>query len=198
MISKRHFIQTTALGLGAGAVTGGHAQHAPRTARGPTLLTVSGLIGPGNRGALDPQLDQLMAKHQVKFSSAHAFDFAALTALPATSIEPTLEYDAKKHTLRGPLFADVMKACGVAFGPKLSFLVRALDGYAVAISGAEITERRFILATHLDDQPMALGGIGPLWSVFEPDRFPALMREDLKQRFRLCPWGTYHVEVSQG
>ncbi|QIL80050.1 molybdopterin-dependent oxidoreductase [Diaphorobacter sp. HDW4A] len=189
--------RSAALGLGASTL-GAQAQHAPKAAKGPVLLTVSGLIGAGNRAAFDPQLDQLMNKHQVRFSKAHAFDFAAITALPAVTIEPTLEYDAKKHALKGPLFSDVMKAAGVRWATNLSFLVRAIDGYGVAISATEITNRRFVIATHLDNQPLALGGIGPLWSVYEADRFPDMASKSLKERFALCPWGTYHIDVTAG
>jgi len=35
--------------------------------RQPGLLTVSGVIGKGNRGAFDPVLDQMMNKHGVRF-----------------------------------------------------------------------------------------------------------------------------------
>ena len=35
---------------------------------GPALLTVSGLFGAGNRGPLDPALDQLMSKQKLAFS----------------------------------------------------------------------------------------------------------------------------------
>ncbi|MBF5007404.1 molybdopterin-dependent oxidoreductase [Diaphorobacter caeni] len=198
---KRDFMKlaarSAALGLGASALAA-QAQHAPKAAKGPVLLTVSGRIGTGNRQAFDPQLDQLMGKHQVRFDKAHAFDYDAITALPSVTIHPTLEYDAKKHALKGPLFSDVMKAAGVTWAANLSFLVRAIDGYGVAISAAEITSRRFIIATHIDDAPLALGGIGPLWSVYEADRFPDMASKSLKERFALCPWGTYHVDVSAG
>ena len=194
---KRDFIKLATLGLGASALNA-QAQHAPKVAKGPVLLTVSGLIGAGNRSAFDPKLDQLMGKHQVRFDKAHAFDFAAMTALPAVTIEPTLEYDAKKHVLKGPLFSEVMKAAGVQWATNLSFLVRAIDGYGVAIPAAEITNRRFIIATHLDGQPLALGGIGPLWSVYEPDRFADVANKPLKERFALCPWGTYQIDVTAG
>ncbi|QNP50357.1 molybdopterin-dependent oxidoreductase [Diaphorobacter aerolatus] len=188
-------VRSAALGAGASALPA-VSQHAPKSAKGPVLLTVSGLIGAGNRGPFDARFDQLMGKHQVRFSRAHAFDFAALNALPTVDIQPTLEYDDRKHVLKGALFSDVMKAAGVQWASNLSFLVRALDGYAVAIAAPEIMQRRFIIATHLDGAPLALGGIGPLWSVFEPDRFPELAAKPLKERFALCPWGTYHVEVT--
>jgi hypothetical protein len=46
--------------------------------------------------------DQMMVKQKLSFDKAYGFDFAALAALPAISIKPTLEYDGKPHTLRGP------------------------------------------------------------------------------------------------
>ncbi|WP_457280067.1 molybdopterin-dependent oxidoreductase [Polaromonas sp. P5_D5] len=131
------------------------AQLAPKALRGPTLLTVSGLIGAGNRGALDTALDQMMAKQKIKFDKAHAFDFAALTALPAVTIKPTLEYDSKPHTLKGPLLADVMKAAGVKLTDRTTLFLRAVDGYAAQVTAAEAGKYRFIVATHLDGQPMA-------------------------------------------
>lgn len=84
----------------------------PSTLREPALLTVTGMIGQGSRGALDPVLDQMMAKQKIQFDKAQAFDFAALSAMPAITIKPTLEYDHQIHTLNGPLLLDVMKASG--------------------------------------------------------------------------------------
>jgi len=58
---KRRFIQATAYGaLGSLAASPARvsAQHGPAALRGPVLLTVSGLIGTGNRGPMDPMLDQ--------------------------------------------------------------------------------------------------------------------------------------------
>ena len=173
------------------------AQNAPKTASGPLLLTVSGLIGAGNRGPLDPALDQMMVKQKIAFSKAHAFDFRALTALPAVTIKPTLEYDNKPHALTGPLLVDVMTACGVRINNKTALLVRAVDGYAVQILAAELTRRRFILATHLDGNPMALGGLGPLWTVYDADQFPDMTAKPVSERFSLCPWATYHIEVRE-
>lgn len=198
-MQKRRF-----LGAAMGAAAAGmalplaQAQHGPRTQSGPTLLTISGHIGAGNRGPLDPKLDQMMAKQKVSFGKAHAFDFAALLALPAVSIQPTLEYDGKPHALKGPLLMDVVKATGAKVTDKTGLLVRAVDGYAVLLSGAEATQRRFILATHLDGRPLALGGLGPLWTVYDADRFPDLAAKPLKERFALCPWAVFHIEVREG
>lgn len=171
------------------------AQHAPRSQSGPTLLTVSGAIGAGNRGPLDPALDQMMAKQKVAFSKAHTFDFAALQALPSVAIHPTLEYDGRPHALRGPLLVDVVKAAGVKLTDKTGLLLRAVDGYAVLLLGTEATQRRFIVATHLDGRALALGGLGPLWTVFDADRFSDTAAKPLKERFALCPWAVFHIEV---
>jgi hypothetical protein len=43
---------------------------------------------------------------------------------------------------------------------------------------------------------MALGGLGPLWAVYDADRFPDMAARPLNQRFGLCPWGIYHIHVS--
>ena len=197
MTQRRYFLATAT--AGAAALPGlTLAQTAPKGARGPTVLTVSGLIGTGNRGALDPALDQLMAKQKIAFDKAQAFDFAALAALPAVTIKPTLEYDAKPHVLKGPLLMDVMKASGVKVTAKTVFFLRAIDGYAAQVSAADAARYRFIVATHLDGQPMALGGLGPLWAVYDADRFPDMAAKPLPARFAWCPWATYHIEVKEG
>lgn len=195
-MNKRHFLGAGMALAGTGGMSSlARAQNGPKTNAGPVLLTVSGQIGAGNRGPFDPVLDQMMGKQKLAFSKAHAFDFAALTALPAVTIKPTLEYDSKPHTLKGPLLVDVMKACGVKPTDKTAFFVRAVDGYAAQVTFAEATQRRFILATHLDGRPMALGGLGPLWAVYDADKFPDIAAKPLKDRFSNCPWAAYHVEV---
>ncbi|MBG6070728.1 MULTISPECIES: molybdopterin-dependent oxidoreductase [unclassified Polaromonas] len=165
---------------------------------GPVLLTVTGRIGAGNRGPLDPALDRMMTKQKITFDKAQVFDFAALTALPAFSIQPTLEYDGKPHALKGPLLVDVMKACGVKATEKTALFLRAVDGYAAHVTAAEAEKYRFIVATHLDGQPIPLGGLGPLWSIFDADRFPDTAAKPLGQRFSNCPWAMYHIEVREG
>jgi hypothetical protein len=191
-MKKRHFLGAAAL---AGAALP-QVQAVPASGpRGPALLTISGAIARPNRGPLDPALDQMLVKHKISFSQAYAFDFIALLNLPAFNIKPTLEYDARAHTLRGPLLLDVLAYAGarVAEGSKL--VLRAVDGYAVALTPAEAKARRMMVATHLDGQPMALGGLGPLWAVCDADRVPELAARPLGERFAACPWGLYHLEV---
>lgn len=195
-MDKRRFMGVAA--VGAAALPGmAQAQLAPKAQKGPTVLTVSGLIGAGNRGALDPALDQMMAKQKIKFDKAQAFDFATLAALPAVTIKPTLEYDNKPHTLKGPLLADVLKASGVKLNDKTTVFVRAVDGYAAQVTAAELTKYRFIVATHMDGQPLSLGGLGPLWAVYDADRFPEMAAKPISARFAWCPWATYHIEVKE-
>lgn len=190
-MNKRQF-------LGAAAVAGalpiaGHA--AQPSGRGPTLLTITGDIAHSNRGPLDPALDQMMHKHQVTFAKAWAFDYASLLALPPVTIRPTLEYDGKPHTLRGPLLTDVLARAGATVGARTILVLRAVDGYNVELPVAQARARRFIVATHIDGNPIPLGGLGPLWAVHDADRVAEMAALPLPQRFAACPWALYHVEV---
>jgi hypothetical protein len=188
---KRTFLATT---LGAAALAplarGADAGKGPRT---PALLTITGNIAKPNRGALDPVRDVMMAKQKIQFDKACVFDFAALTAMPAVTIKPTLEYDNKVHTLSGPLLVDVLKAAGVA-GDAGKLAMQAVDGYAPVISLADARKYRFIVATHMDGQTMALGGLGPLWSLYDADRFPDKAAKPVTERFAGCPWALYHID----
>ena len=199
-MNKRHFLATSSVAGLAGllpAAGGALAATAASAAasRQPALLTVSGAVGKTNRGAFDPVVDQMMGKHGIKFDKAFAFDAAALARLPAVTIKPTLEYDAKEHTLSGPLLATVLAAAGVPTGSAVQLGLRAVDGYNVGISLADASSYRMIVATHIDGQPMALGGLGPQWAVYDADRVAAFKDKPLKERFGLCPWGLYHIDV---
>ena len=171
------------------------AQHGSKAASGPTLLTVSGLIGSGNRGPLDPALDQMMSKHGIQFSKAFALDATALNRLPRVTIKPTLEYDGKVHALSGPMLDVVLGAAGVVTSQSFQLGLRAVDGYNVGISLADARSYRMIVATHIDGQPLALGGLGPQWAVYEADALAPFKDKPLKERFGLCPWGLYHIDV---
>lgn len=165
--------------------------------RGAAQLTFSGpALGRSNRGPVDPALEQLFSKHQVAFERAFEFDAAALQALPAVEIRPTLEYDGREHRLSGPLLEQVLAAAGVPASTPMVLTLRALDGYAVRVPLADARRWRMLLATRLDGRPMALGGLGPQWAVYDADRLPDFRDKPLKERFSLCPWGLYHVEVA--
>jgi len=194
---KRHFV-AAGMGLAGLWSASGSSHAAPATAsQGPTLLTISGAITKANRGALDPVIDQMMGKHGIAFTQAHALDAAALQRMPSVTIKPTLEYDAKPHALRGPLLTTVLAAAGVAAGSAVQLVLRAVDGYSVAVSLADAQAYRMIVATHIDGSPMALGGLGPQWAVYDADVLPAFKDKPVKERFGLCPWGLYHIGVKQ-
>ncbi len=193
-MKKRHFLTAAALG---GASLATLAQTASTRTSSPVLLTVTGAIGKVNRGPIDPVLDQMMAKQKISFEKAHGFDFGELAALPAVTIKPTLEYDNKVHTLKGPLLIDVLRAAGATPADSVKLLMRAVDGYSPSITMADVRKYRFIVATHLDGKSMPLGGLGPLWAVYDADRFPDMAARKVNERFGLCPWALYHIEVPE-
>ena len=198
MNNKRRVLAASLLGAALSPVAsaaGPTAKSDRAPAAGPGLLTVNGLLGRSNRGPLDPALDQLMVKHGLAFEKAFQFDAAALARLPVTTIEPTLEYDAKVHRLAGPLLTAVVEAAGVAPGAAVMLTLRAIDGYKVAISTADARAYRMIVATSIDGAPLSLGGLGPLWAVYDADRLPAVEDKPVKERFGLCPWGLYSIDV---
>lgn len=191
---KRHFL-FTALGAAAAPAFAKRRPASEKTA-GPALLTLTGDTVKSNRGAFDPALDQMMHKQGLHFERAYAFDFDALTALPAVEIAPTLEYDARRHALRGPLVVDVIAAATEKRLPATALVkLRAVDGYVVQIALADLRKYKFIVATHLDGRPMPLGGLGPLWAVYDADRFPEMLERPLPARFTQCPWALYHAEL---
>jgi len=195
-MKKRDFLAAATAAVGATTLpSAALAAPAGQKLSGPGLLTVTGAIGRGNRGPIDKALDQMMAKQQITFDKAHVFDFRALTALPALTLRPTVEYDAKVHTLTGPLLTEVLQGAGVNVKGAAKLVLRAIDGYTVNISLAQVRQYRFIVATHLDGQPMPLGGLGPLWAVFDADRYPDMVTRSLPERFAQCPWGLYHLDV---
>lgn len=191
-MKKRTFLGAAALAAGAAPLS---AAAAAKQARGPALLTLTGAIARPNRGPLDPALDQMMHKQKISFDKALALDYAALTSLPAVHIKPTLEYDGKAHALHGPLLLDVAALAGKPLGDGARLMLRAVDGYAVSLGAAQARAQRFIVATHLDGQPMPLGGLGPLWAVFDADRIPDVASRPLAERFGNCPWALYHIEL---
>jgi hypothetical protein len=194
ILNKREFLTTAALGAAA-LTTSAHASKTGRSSQGPTLLTVTGAIARSNRGPLDPAFDQMMKKQGVQFDRAHTFDFTTLSLLPSVTIKPTLEYDGKPHTLSGPLLTDVLKAATATLDDKGKVVLRAIDGYAAIVPVADLRKYRFIVATHLEGKPMPLGGLGPLWAVYDADRFEDMMTKTIGDRFASCPWGLYHIDV---
>ena len=164
---------------------------------GPVLLTIGGSISKGNRGPVDRVLDQLLVRHGVEFSTALALGSERLQALPKIDIRPTLEYDEKRHKLTGPLLTTVLGEAGVDANSSARIGLRAIDGYNVVVGLDEIKSYRMIVATHADDQPLALGGLGPCWAVHDADSIASFKDRPVKERFALCPWGLYYIDVAR-
>ena len=193
-MNKRDFLAAAAM---AGALPAVTAASSARPARsGPALLTVGGAITKSNRAPVDAALDQMMVKHGVKFSKACSFDAEQLQRLPRIDIQPTLEYDNKRHKLTGPLLTSVLGAAGADLAAALRIGMRAVDGYNVMLDLADVKAYRMIIATHMDDQPLGLGGLGPQWAVYDADSLAAFKDKPVKERFGLCPWGVYYIDVA--
>lgn len=196
-MDKRHFLRATLASAALpGATLAAPAGGLPGARQaGPTLLTLSGEVAHPNRGRLDPALDQLLAKHGVRFERARSFTYADLAALPAVEIRPTLEYDARPHRLRGPLLSHLLDIAGADRSAGVTLSLRALDGYTVELGFTELRQRAVIVATHIDGVPLPLGGLGPLWAVFDPATQAGLAARPLPERFAQCPWGLYSVHA---
>jgi hypothetical protein len=192
-MNKRRFLGSAAAAA-IFPVAGVSAAEPARKAAG--LLTVSGSVGKSNRGPADPAFDLLFTRHGVKFDKAFVFDAETLHALPVVRIRPTLEYDAKPHSLAGPLLTSVLEAAGVPPGGDASLLLRAVDGYAVPLTLADARNYRMIVATEMDGDALVLGSLGPQWAIHDADSLAAFKDKPLKDRFALCPWGLYSIEVA--
>ena len=192
-MNRRRFLATAASGAAAALPAAGVA--AATRESSPALLTLTGAIGRTNRPPFDPARDILMGKHGVKFDKGFAIDYPTLAGLPARRIDVTLEYDRKRHELRGPLLVDVLALAKPALVDTTVLQMRAVDGYAPTLTVADARRHRYIVALRLDGQPLALGGLGPLWAIYEADRFPDVAAKPVDQRFATCPWAMYQVEV---
>ena len=195
-MNKRQFLTSAAV-LSAAAAPAFGSKHV-RTgacAASPVILTITGAIKRHNRGALDPAFDQLLAKHQVKFSEAYGVDLPLLASMPAVTIKPTTEYDSRQHALSGPLLTDVLEHVGAPGAGGTQIVIHAVDGYAVMTTLDKVRAYRFIVATQMDGKPLPLGGVGPLWATYDADNIAELSGKPLKDRFELSPWGLYHMQV---
>ncbi len=180
-MNKRQFLTSAAVLSAAAAPAFGSkpARHDACTAS-PVVLTITGAIKRHNRGALDPAFDQLLAKHQVKFSQAYGVDFPLIASMPAVTIKPTTEYDSRQHTLSGPLLTDVLEHVGAPNAGSTQILMHAVDGYAIMTTLDKVRAYKFIVATQMDGKPLPLGGVGPLWATYDADKTPELSNKPLK------------------
>lgn len=197
-MKKRQFLTNT-LGLLAGAVSSSAslAENSSKTQpKTQTILTIVGDIKHSNRGKLDPVRDQFMYKHGVKFDKGYTFALQDLEQFSAKTIQPTMEYDARVHKLSGSRLMDVLNHVGIEEkSSKTSLILRGIDGYSPEVQLSDAQKYDFILATQMDNELLAIGGLGPLFAIYDADRIAEFAKKPLNQRFVACPWGLYCIEV---
>ena len=153
---------------------------------GPVVLTVSGSIAEANRPVYDERRDVFFAYHERRFGDAFIFDLEVLEGLGTRKVQIEYENWPGPMSLSGPLLADVLETAGCARGP-LSTL--SLDGYATEISEAQLAANEWILATKANGRPLAIGGRGPLWLIYDPPgERPALLEES-----ETWPWALFFI-----
>ncbi|MCW2307022.1 molybdopterin-dependent oxidoreductase [Rhodobium gokarnense] len=141
--------------------------HAPARAddAAPATLTVIGKVGTSNRPGFDPFRDAFFKFHGKEFEKAFAFDRAALKALPQRTVTAKAAPWPKPVTASGPPLKDVLDAAGVADDATVTLF--ALDGYGVTLSPADRAARDWVLAIEMDGTPLAIGGRGPAWLLYD-------------------------------
>ncbi|AQW30104.1 molybdopterin-dependent oxidoreductase [Ralstonia syzygii subsp. celebesensis] len=197
-MNKRKFLitaGTSGLSLAAGSAVA-DAFPQPAGSRTPVMLTISGNINRANRGPCNALTDQLLYKQGVRFDKAYALDLASLlTAVPAHTLRATVAYDMLPHTLTGPRIASLLTYVGARVGYDQPIKLRAIDGYVATPTLRELVQREYIAATHLDGTPLAIGGLGPLFVMYDVDRLADARAQPATDRYQNCVWGLVHIEV---
>jgi hypothetical protein len=166
MISAPILRRRSVLGLAAGAAM--LPALTPARAAGAgcagwlTILTVGGLVGAPNRGAMDPDLDRLFNQNNISFQKARQFTANELSGLPRKSVTA----DAYGHgiTASGPLLHEVLAVAAPEATAK-TVRLSALDGYAAEIALADAESQQWILAMEENGQGLAIGQFGPLYAM---------------------------------
>ena len=140
----------------------------PALAAGPacagwlTILTVGGLVGAPNRGALDPERDKLFNHYNITFQKARVFSAGELAGLPRKTV--TANSDGRDMVASGPLLQEVLALAAPEAAAKAVRLC-ALDGYAVEIPLSDVEAQQWILAMEDNGQGFAIGQFGPLYAM---------------------------------
>lgn len=170
-----------ALSLVAGGLLPGYA--------GETLLTIAGAVENTNREAFNPFFDGFLKYHDKEFDKAFVFDAEALAALPQQSI--TVNADTEDWpgalSMQGPLLKDVIAAAG-AEGKGLT--VYALDGFGLEMNAERIAAHDWVLAMKVNGEPLGIGGLGPLWLVYDTGDRVAVEDEE-----KTWVWSVFYIEA---
>jgi hypothetical protein len=166
MISAPILRRRSVLGLAAGAAM--LPALTPARAAGAgcagwlTILTVGGLVGAPNRGALDPDRDRLLNHNNIAFQKARQFTANELAGMPRKTV--TASVYGHDMTAGGPLLHEVLAAAAPDATAKTARL-SALDGYAADLTLADVESQQWILAMEENGQGFAIGQFGPLYAM---------------------------------
>lgn len=127
---------------------------------GMVLLTVGGLVGKTNRPPFDENRDSALAKLQVAFKNAYAFDREMLLALPQGTVRATTPELGSEAVFKGPFLQDVLVAIEAA---KVKTRFVASDGYSGYLLPEDIDGSDYIFALEANGKPLGLNSQGPLW-----------------------------------
>ncbi|MFN0264200.1 hypothetical protein ACKTEK_10020 [Tepidamorphus sp. 3E244] len=137
----------------------------PAMAEGPALVTVTGKVSEPNRGPLDPFTDAFFKFQDKSFETARTFTFDELRTFPQLTVSSRAEGWEKEVTVSGPALSDVAEAAGIPDDATLAFT--AIDGYTVELDAAARAEKGWILAIEDNSKPLAIGGRGPAWLIYD-------------------------------
>lgn len=155
---------------------------------GPVVLTILGKVGNPNRPAFDPFKDAFLKGQDRNFEKAHVFDRAVLKTLPQVTVSAHARNWPKPVTASGPRLKDVLAAAGVADDAALTLV--ALDGYGAAFDVNDRKAEDWVLAIDADGEPLAIGGRGPAWLLYDTGGKPAT--EEAESRW---VWSVYVIEA---
>ena len=124
----------------------------------PVLLTVGGLVGPGQPdGSVD-------------------FNLAMLDALPQHGFSTATPWFTRPHRFSGPLLRGVLAAAG-AQPQARTLLAVALNNYKIELPVDDARQFDVIVASRLDDKPMSVRDKGPLFIIYPFHAHPELRSE---------------------
>ena len=162
--------------------------HAADQSAAPTVVTVVGNVTKTNRPVFNPFRDGFLKFHGKEFGKAFAFSYAALSALPQVNVRANANDWPAPITASGPRLSDVLHTAGVAPDAKLT--VMALDGYAVELDAEDRKSEDWILAITMNGKPLAVGGRGPAWLIYDTGGKP--VAPDMGSKW---VWSLFVIEV---
>lgn len=135
------------------------------------VLTIGGRVGEPNAGALA------------------VFDMTMLERLPQHSFVTRTPWFTQPRKFSGPLLRDVLTTAGC---DGTTLRATALNDYEVELPFDDARQHDVLLARLLDDQPMSVRDMGPLFIIYPFDRDPALRNTIYYSR---CAWQLTRLDV---